>query len=376
MSDSEIHIAHLSSVHQADDLRIFSKEVQSLASAGFKLTLVAQAKKSNLVNGVRICRLRPVTSRWQRVQRVWDVWQAVRRIRPALVHLHDPELLLLVLPFKYKCRLQIIFDAHESVVKDIRSKYWLPFWLRPLLATLYSWFEQWTLHWVDGLVVVAAEIIGDYGHFPPTKIAVVRNFPIVSMAIVPEVQALPDRLIFVGRPTPIRGIAEMIRALHLLRHTEASLELIGPIDNAYRSQLTEQIQKLELTQRVMITATTDQEQIADALHNAEIGLVLNYPVPNHMDSLPTKAFTYMMNRLPLVASDIPKWVTMISRHQCGITVDPYQPPAIAAAIDRLLDQPEQRWQMGENGYRAVMEYYNWPNEFTQLLALYRKVLKE
>ena len=43
---------------------------------------------------------------------------------------------------------------------------------------------------------------------------------------------------------------------------------------------------------------------------------------------------------------------------------------IAAAIDRLVEEPELAQRMGENGRKAVLEKYNWPVEEKKLLDLY------
>lgn len=375
MKNKNTHIAHLSSVHRADDLRIFTKEACSLAKAGFIVSLIAQAEKDERKKNVSIYHLRQVTKRWHRIFRLWDIWRLVRRLKPKLVHLHDPELLLLVPFMKQRFSVPVIFDAHEIVAKDIRSKYWLPVWLRPVLASLYTVFERILFQWIDGLVIVSDQFISDYAAFPQNRIAVVRNYPVFAEMPAKRIEKNRAKLIYVGRATPIRGVEEMIGALSMVVHRNSILELIGPVDEVYKNKLSELIRSHNLADRVQITVTTDQERISRALQEAQIGLVLNHPVPNHLDSLPTKAFTYMMNRIPLIASDIPIWKKVIGKVGCGITVDPLNTKEIGNAIDRLLDNPELGNQMGENGYRAVKNRFNWNREFENLLVLYRKILE-
>ena len=48
---------------------------------------------------------------------------------------------------------------------------------------------------------------------------------------------------------------------------------------------------------------------------------------------------------------------------------------IAQAIKYLLEHPELRHKMGENGRRAVREKYNWENEAQKLLAVYKELLR-
>ena len=56
------------------------------------------------------------------------------------------------------------------------------------------------------------------------------------------------------------------------------------------------------------------------------------------------------------------------------TVDPLAPAAIAAAVERLRESPQQAQAMGRAGRQAVLERYNWPQAERDLLAFCRTVL--
>jgi len=375
MNIKDIHVAHLSSVHQADDLRIFYKEACSLSDVGFRVSLIAQAEKKELYNGVQIIALDAVKKRWHRILRLYDILHVVSKIRPNVVHLHDPELLLLVPLLKWKYRLFIIFDFHESVISDIRSKYWLPSFFRPMIAKIYDLFQQIILNCVDGLIVVSAESIHEYKKYPGNRIEVVQNYPILSKKTSNNSKRIQSRIIFVGRATPIRGVEEMIQAMKFLKRKDATLELIGPIDDQYHQKLEDLVRILNLTDQIIINVATNQKNVEQSLERSQIGLALNHPVPNHLDGIPTKIYTYMMNRLPIVAANLPLWINLIDKHNCGITVDPYKPKEIADALNKLLGEPELRNKMGQNGYAAVKSTYNWKFEFEKLLNLYKQILK-
>lgn len=103
------------------------------------------------------------------------------------------------------------------------------------------------------------------------------------------------------------------------------------------------------------------------------GLVTLHPTPACLGSFPVKKFEYMAAGLPVIASNFPLW-REIEGNECGVCVDPFDPVAIAAAIDRLVDDSDLARRMGENGRRAVHERYNWGVEEKKLLALYGKLL--
>ena len=49
---------------------------------------------------------------------------------------------------------------------------------------------------------------------------------------------------------------------------------------------------------------------------------------------------------------------------------------IAKSIDYLIENPEIAKKMGENGYKAVIEKYNWTTEEARLLELYSIILDD
>jgi glycosyltransferase involved in cell wall biosynthesis len=99
-------------------------------------------------------------------------------------------------------------------------------------------------------------------------------------------------------------------------------------------------------------------------------MVTLLPLPNHVDSLPTKMFEYMSSGIPVIASDFPLWRQIVEGNRCGICVDPLDPKAIAAAIDYLVSSPDIAKSMGERGRRAVLEKYNWEVEAARLTDFY------
>jgi glycosyltransferase involved in cell wall biosynthesis len=104
------------------------------------------------------------------------------------------------------------------------------------------------------------------------------------------------------------------------------------------------------------------------------GLVTFLPEPSHIDAQPTKIFEYMSAGIPVIASDFPLWREIIGGSDCGLLVDPEDPAAIAAAIDRLISAPDEACRLGANGLRAVRERYNWSIEENKLLTFYDELV--
>jgi glycosyltransferase involved in cell wall biosynthesis len=74
----------------------------------------------------------------------------------------------------------------------------------------------------------------------------------------------------------------------------------------------------------------------------------------------------------VVASDFPLW-QIVTTTGAGSCVDPTDPEAIAAAVDRLAGDPVFGAECGRNGAHAVAEQFNWSTQARELLGLYQRL---
>jgi glycosyltransferase involved in cell wall biosynthesis len=87
-------------------------------------------------------------------------------------------------------------------------------------------------------------------------------------------------------------------------------------------------------------------------------------------------FEYMAAGIPVIASDFPLWREIIEGNQCGLCVDPLDPKAIAASIDKLINNRDLARRMGENGRRSIVDSFNWSIEEKKLLEFYMHIVDE
>jgi glycosyltransferase involved in cell wall biosynthesis len=146
--------------------------------------------------------------------------------------------------------------------------------------------------------------------------------------------------------------------------------LAGSFDE---DRLEQKIRATPAWQFLRYLGRVSQREVIDAIRSARCGIIVDRPISNYLESYSTKMFEYMACGIPVICSDFPLWVRLVHDADCGATVDPRNPTAIADAIKRVLENPEEARRLGANGRRAVMERYNWDNEFIKLDALYRRI---
>jgi len=135
------------------------------------------------------------------------------------------------------------------------------------------------------------------------------------------------------------------------------------------------LEEYDLVENVLLYGVEDYSKIEKLLSKSMVGLCVLHPIPNYIDSLPTKLFEYMAAGLPVIASDFPAWRKIVDKVKCGLLVDPLNPKEIADAINYLINYPEKAEIMGNHGREAVNNIYNWEKEEKALLQLYNELAK-
>jgi glycosyltransferase involved in cell wall biosynthesis len=362
-------VVHFTSSHDANDVRVFQKECQTLAEEGYQVTLVARHPRDEVVEGVRILGITPEAGRIGRVTKlVWQAYRTAARQNAEVYHFHDPELILAGLLLKLRGH-KVIYDSHEAFARKLLSKRWIPRLLRTLVSRSYAKLERALCRTYDHVIAAdrttAAEL-------PGSRVTVVANYPIITEAQhrVPARKAPRDRyiLLYVGGLERDRGIGVMLDIAELLRE-RVELRLLG------RWYDPENERRASRMSNVRFLGFEPLNVLYEEMMNADLGLVLLQPIPAYLYAAENtvKIFEYMSCALPVVASDFPAFRTMVAETQCGVCVDPTDARATSQQILHLLEQPKLREQMGRNGHNAVLTGYNWEAEKRKLLAVYEEV---
>jgi glycosyltransferase involved in cell wall biosynthesis len=359
----------LTSSHNAKDDRAFHKEAVSLAKAGYDVVMVGRNSCAETFEGVRIVPLSESRSRFQRyIGHPLRCLAAGFRIRAAVYHFHDPELLMVGTLLRLAGK-RVIYDVHDDFATELESKD-IPAALRSALATAWRLFESVAGRFMTHVVTADSHVAKK---FPPNRTTVLANFPPPSFGAATHDQRPDDgifRVVYVGGVETRRGVSRVIDALDRTAVPGIQFHVAGPTDDA------DLLRRMEEHPKVTYHGVLPWSKVSSLLATADVGVVLLQPLPCYTyypgENI-IKLFEYMAMGLPVLISDFPKLKELIERVDAGMAVDPTSPEAIARAIEFLHQTPPVRLRMSENGRRAVRERFNWGCEEQKLLAIYQRL---
>jgi len=366
-------VVHMTSVHDAADTRILHKECATLAERGYEVVLVAPGSPKVLPPGVRHRAVRAARSRFERVtSTMWQVYRAARAERADVYHFHDPELAGVGIALRLQ-GARVVFDVHEDLVLDARTKPWIPRPLRPIVSALAHVALKSIQGTFTAIVPATPAIAQSFSH---RRTIVVRNYPrleeLVSPGVVTPYEERPLNAIYLGAITLVRGVEQMVRAMeHPLMPQGARLTLAGDFED---DALLRRVGALPGWSRVDALGRVSRDDLAPVLARSRIGLLVLQPAPNFEQSLPTKLFEYMGAGLPVIASRFMECREIVEEYGCGVLVDPEDTDAIARAMQHLFTDAALARAMGERGRAAVQSRYQWRSEAKNLVQLYAQIL--
>ncbi len=138
-----------------------------------------------------------------------------------------------------------------------------------------------------------------------------------------------------------KAIDVMLRALAILRssHPDVRLLVAGPGDPTELLALASQLGIPDAA-----SFLGHRSDIANVLAAANVGVL-----SSDYEGSPLAVLEYMSAGLPVVATDVGGLPQMVERGETGLLVPRRDAPALAAAIERLLFDPELARSMGEGG---------------------------
>ena len=157
-------------------------------------------------------------------------------------------------------------------------------------------------------------------------------------------------LVSVGNLYPVKGHRHLIEALALLdgRHPTLHVAIAGRGEEA--DALAAGARARGLGDRVHLLGL--RADVTAVLAAADI-----FVLPSLSEGLPLALLEAMFAGRPIVASEVGEVAVALAHGEAGVLVEPGNPAALAAALDRLLSDPAHARALGDRAaWRAAAEY--------------------
>jgi len=180
-------------------------------------------------------------------------------------------------------------------------------------------------------------------------------------------------ILFVGRFSKSKGIETLVNSINIikpeLKKSNTRLVIMG-VDFGYQDEMFTLIEKLNLSEQIMIIKNPPREDVIAAYGESEF-LIL--PSQWELSPLvPLEAFAF---KKPVISTNSHGIPFTVQHKKTGILVEPENPYQLANAIKKLLNDNDLRLKLGASGYDFVHEECNCVSMAEKSLKLYERVLK-
>lgn len=165
----------------------------------------------------------------------------------------------------------------------------------------------------------------------------------------------PSRgIVSVGRLTPKKGFATLVEALAILRGgaLDVSATIIG--DGREEDALLSQARALGVGDLLHLSGRADHSAIRREFARAEMFALPSVVLPSmNQDGVANSLLEAMASAMPVVVSDIPAFLEIVEDGRTGLVFRSGDPKALAAAIARIVREPELAERLGRAARERV-----------------------
>jgi glycosyltransferase involved in cell wall biosynthesis len=274
---------------------------------------------------------------------------------------------------------RVVYDSHELYLESAATVG------RPAWAV--NWLERREREWsaeADAILTVS-DGAADYlrSKLGVTDVTVVHNCPprptgeLQRTNLVRETLGLTDAtrvVLYTGGLRPGRGIEQLAAAM-----LEPGLEAVhlgflgfGPLAPDVEAIAADP----RYGGRLHLLPAVGPLEVVRWLSSVDVaGMAIQPTNRSYEASTPNKMFEALAAGVPIAGSDLPGIRSVVADDPdgpLGELFDPSSPASIGAAIRRILELPMDEYNaLAARARRAAVERWNWENESTKLVELYR-----
>ena len=306
----------------------------------------------------------------------WRLWKALRALSPAIVHSRnlaalETQALTILMP-----GVKRVHGEHGRDISDLHGTNWKYRLLRKAMSLLihrYIAVSKDLAVWMSTVIGIPPIRIDqiyngvDQHRFRPSLEGAQDVFPTGFLPSSGPVVVLGS----VGRLAEVKDQASLIQALHLLVRSRpelaGKLRLVLVGDGPLLADLERQIAEYGIGELVWLAG--DREDVSQLLQAMDI-----FVLPSLAEGVSNTVLEAMATGLPVVATDTGGNPELVEHGVNGYLLPVQDPQALADSLLALIDAPDERVRMGENGLEKVRKTFDWDHTVAAYLAVYDQLL--
>ncbi|MCQ2286083.1 MAG: glycosyltransferase family 4 protein [Bacteroidales bacterium] len=274
----------------------------------------------------------------------------VRKNKVDIVHIHNTKSLFLL-----------------AVVKSLSNRrFRLVLTIHLVKKSKRNWIRNWASRKVDHFVFVSQLAAGAYlennNLIPKEKIHVIHN-SIMANPSEETQNVVTDRICFVGRLAPEKGVDVLLEALALVKH-HCTLVVVGGGNGDYVNYLKQKTSQLNLLSRVDFVGF--QNDIAPYISSSMFG-VLPSVVP---ESFGLTNLEFMRLGKAQIATNNGAQKEYLQEGKTALLVQPNEVRNLAVKIDYLLENQEVCLEMGRQSKLNFEKNLSYDHFYSKIVSVY------
>jgi glycosyltransferase involved in cell wall biosynthesis len=347
----------------------------SLVNNGHKVTyIVSDTEPDEYLKGINIISTgyKPKSRLRRMLFSKRHIWTKVKNIDADVFQISEPELLPLGLRLKRNGK-KVVFNLREYYPIMVLGKHYLPTYVRKMLSSALEKYMRFSLAKYDATISCMPEI-NEFIKSRLNKCKVFEdaaNFPVVDRNFTLSFDEYKQRGDVVSYIGTIYSISRQEVVFDALAHLPKIHYLLAGVinDPFYYEKLIHNpywnnVEFINGFKRDALPLIFGRSSIGNVLRDFS-----NTETPQGSMSV-LKIFECMEAALPILSPDVSLYREFVDRYHCGICVDPNNSEEIKEAIQYIIENKEEAYQMGQNGRRAIIEEFNWESQY----QIYEKVL--
>ncbi len=299
------------------------------------------------------------------------LYQKSIEIDADIYQISDPELISIGRKLKKKGK-KVIFNLREYYPDLITKKTYIPVIARRIISKYYSYCLNRYINDYDVVFTVTPEIVELLQHVHGAKNAkLLTNYPIPNEKYIlrkEDYLCRPNTLFYEGTVYEVSRQEKVFDAL--LEIPNVHYFIAGKIEDGY-----ERIKEQPYWKFVEFKDGFKKNELIGFFSRATISNILRDWGKMDGSLGVLKLFESMEAAIPVLLPNCPIYQDLVRKYHCGICVDPNDALSIKLAIEYLIKNKEEAYQMGQNGRKAVLEEYNWPQQAVCYIGSIEKILE-